>query len=168
MKKIIAAIVALVIVAAFGYTHRDQVQARFSCADKIAHQFASARVVSGAYGCLDPITKAELSFYYNVTNAKLFAEAIGYDGSYSYLGVTNDGGYTYRLDWAGYPHNVYSAALTDLQSGDLKSAWSELNGKTQGWQSSVMTFYLFPAGSLEINTVTHQMVDVSGELDIIR
>lgn len=168
MKKIVAAIIGVAIVAFLGYSHRDQITARMSCAEKVAHQFASAAVVPGAWECIDPPTKDILLYFNGVKNAKDFAQYVGYDGSYTYLGETNDGGYTYRMDWAGNPHSEIKGALEDLTKLDPKGAWSEINGETQGWLSVVGTFYLYPPGTVLYNLTTKQSIDVSGLLYTIK
>src|SRR5438477_239916 len=127
MKKVLAAIVGLAIIVFVGYTHRDQWQARTSCADKLIHQYATVQPVTGAYGCLDPDIQFALKFFHNISDDKSFAKAIGSSSvNYSYLGITNDGGYTYRLDHAYRPHNVFGGAFDDIKQGKFKNVWGEL------------------------------------------
>lgn len=169
MKKIVAAIVAIAVVAFVGYMHRDQLTARMSCAEKIAHQFTTTQVVSGAWNCVPVDTQNAMSILAGIDTPAKFAKFEGVDGaSYTYLGETKDEGYTYRFDVAISPHNSIGEAFSDLTNGDFKSIWPELNGDTQGWFSIVKTFYLFPQGSTIINLKTGQVFDVSGDLLAIK
>lgn len=171
MKKVIAGILAALVVVALGWTHRDQVTARLSCADKIAHQGVTTQVVPGAYQCVDPNTQIMLFYFYGVKSASDFAKYWGvpaqYNPSYSYLGETADGGYTYRLDAYQHPHSSFQPAFEDIKNGNFGAAWGEINGETQGAVSMVMTIYLYPPGSQEAALDGHTY-DVSGKLLVIQ
>lgn len=169
MKKVLAGIVAALVVVSLGWAHRDQITARFSCAEKVAHQFTTTKVVNGAWDCIPPDTKDALSILVGVDTATKFAEFEGLDGAtYTYLGETNDGGYTYRFDYIAVSHNPYKKAWDDLVSGNFKEIWPELNGETQGWISFVRTFYLYPQGTTLTNLKTGEVFDISGEISALK
>lgn len=179
LNKLIAVAVALLVVS-LAWTHRDQVQARFSCADSIAHQQVSIKVVPGAWDCIPYDTKQAFAIFVGVYDAKQFAEYVGAENaSYSYLGETNDGGYTYRLDQALNSHNsivgaagvvwhtpwVWKQSLTQFEHM-FEGIWMELNGETQEWNSKVETLYLYPPGSTLV--MGGHTYDVSGKLNVIQ
>lgn len=178
INKLIAAAVAILVVG-LAWTHRDQVQARFSCADTIAHQQATIKVVPGAWDCVPYDTQQAFAIFDYVYNAKDFALAIGSpDASYNYLGESNDGGYTYRIDAAQNPHNSIAGAAKIIwhepwiwkQSPTgfkhmVEGLWMELNGETQAWNSKIETIYLYPPGSsLAMGGHTY---DISGKLQAV-
>ena len=168
MKKIVAAIVAVAVIVFVGYLNRDQYEARTNCAGKIAHQFATSQVVGGAWDCLAPDTKEALSVEVGIDTPTKFARLVGLDGvTYTYLGKTNAGGYTFRFDYPALAHNSVKQAWQDLVSGKVQDIWPELNGETQGWYSFVKTFYLYPKGSILENIKTGQVFDISGDLESI-
>lgn len=179
LNKFIAAAVAILVVG-LAWTHRDQVQARFSCADMIAHQQVSTKVVPGAWDCIPYDTQQAFAIFVGVYNPKQFADYISAsNASYNYLGETNDGGYTYRLDQAFNPHNsiigaamvvwhtpwIWKQSPTQFQHM-IENIWMELNGETQGWTSKVETLYLYPPGSSLV--MGGHTYDISGKLNVIQ
>lgn len=166
MRKVFAGIIVALVVATLGWTHRDQVEARTNCGDKIAHQYTTTSVVPGAWNCLTPLLREELSVFYGVSNDKLFAKALGTDGAtYSYIGETKDGGYTYEVDVPIAKRSLgdeAKAVESAIQKGDFQEAWNQLNLGTELYTSTVMTAYLYPSGSKY--TDGSGTVDISGDL----
>jgi hypothetical protein len=168
MKKVLASIVALVLLG-LGYTQKDGVEAKFTCADKVARQYTTNQVVPGAYGCVDPNVRYALSVLFNVNNAADFAQAIGNpNDTETFLGKTKDGGYTYRYDMPVLAHSETGAVYDDIKAGNFGAIWPELNGNTQGWSSQVVTYYLYPSGSKVTLIQGGKSVDVSGEIELIK
>lgn len=167
MRKVVAAIVGIAIVAIFGYAHRDQVEARTNCGDKVVHQYTTTQVVPGAWGCLTPSLQEGLSMFYGISNAKEFAAALGTDGaSYSYVGETKDGGYTYEVDLPIAKRTLgdeAKAVFSDIQNGNFSGAWAQLNAGTELYTSTVLTVYLYPSGSTSVD-FKGNVTDISGEL----
>lgn len=166
MKKVLAGILAVVVVAALGWTHRDQFEGRTNCGDKIAHQYTTSQVVPGAYNCLNPVLKYQLAGFYGIQTDKEFAKALGVDGaSYSYLGETKDGGFIYEIDIPIAKRSFgdeLKATWSAVTSGDVQGAWDQLNLGTEIYQSFVITAYLYPSGSTYSDV--NGTVDISGEI----
>lgn len=181
MKKFLAFVV-IAALAFIGYSHKDQVLVRFSCADKIARQYTTTQPVPGAWDCVDPNTQYALLVLYDVKNAKDFAAALGNPNtSESYLGETADGGYTYRFDTPILKHDSFKTIKEEIwnwkwvwkwNKHDWQTnpgqIWAELNGDTQGWASMVATYYLYPSGTSEMAIATGKTVDVSGKLATVQ
>lgn len=170
MKKVLAGILAVVVIAALGWTHRDQFEGRTNCGDKIAHQYTTTQVVPGAYECLNPVLKFELAGLYGIQTDKEFAKALGIDGAtYTYLGETRDGGFTYEIDVPTAKRSFgdeMKAVWSAVTSGNFQEAWNQLNFGTELWQSTVITAYLYPSGSTY--TDASGTVNISGELETIQ
>jgi hypothetical protein len=168
MKKVLASIAVLALLG-LGYTQKDGVEAKFSCADKVATQYTTTTVVPGAYECVDPNTRYALSVLYNVNNATDFANAIGNPNvTETFLGKSKDNGYTYRFDIPVLAHSEFNAVLNDIKVGNFGAIWPELTGDTQGWKSQVVTYFLYPSNSQETSLVTGKSVDVSGKIELIK